>query len=300
MAKRRSVSLAALITNPRKRKASRKSGKSRARKSRRSRARKNGRSRGRIHVKAHSRGKARRSSKRRHAKRNPARARKSRRSAPRVFKRNGRKHARKSFRRNGRGARRTFKMKRNGRSSYRRNGRALLGGISATFAKLPLIGGPLASMIAALPMGALAGVSVEVPIQASAWLADKEWVPSFIKDNEFVYFTLLGGITGGVLGSVAKMAKFKGAPHIVALCTAAGAGAGWAKMRTRQIANEAGIATPEQQASGSADKPTAGLGALVAGSSGLGAITADMGMGPAYAVGPAGYSGMGALSVASL
>lgn len=303
MARRRSVSLASVLVNPRKRKGSSKRKSSK-----------------RVRVKAHSRGRA--SSRKR---KNPSRSRKARRSAPRVARINGRKarvvrrkngrfarksksfarrNGRKSFarrgaRKNGRFARKTKSFRRNG---YRRNG-ALLGGIAATFAKLPLIGGPLASMIAALPLGALAGVTVEVPIQASAWLGDKDWVPSFIKDNEFVYFTLLGGITGGVLGSIAKMANIKAVQpaQIAALCTAAGAGAGYAKMRTRQIANEAGIATPEQQASGSETEATKGLGALVSASTaGLGAIATDMGMGPAYAVGPQGYSGMGAISVATL
>ena len=228
---------------------------------------------------------------RRSGKRRSYRAR-SRRSSRR------RNPAYKLSSRNRRGLKRVRSNPRRRYSRGRRRNPGYMRGVSGMFRRLPFIGGPLATALAALPAGAIAGVTVELPLRAAPYLADKAWVPDFIKTNEFAYFTLLGGISGGVLAALMKATRlnlpFIAPSQVAALVTAAGAGAGWAKMRTRQLANEAGIATPEQQATGT-DDAVAGLGALTMQMGRMGALSVDMGGmggGPAYSVHP-GWGGMG-------
>lgn len=239
-----------------------------------------------------------------------SRVRKSRRSRAhlRRSRKNGRfikarSRSRKSFRRNGGWKRLSSRSasgwaRKNGRKSYRkksyrRNGRGASGKVAGLFGKIPLIGGLLGSAVMAIPTGLIAGATVEIPLRAAPMVAEQSWIPDFFKTNELAYFTTMGALTGAGLAALAKMAKinlpFINPAQLAALATAAGAGAGWAKMRTRQMANEAGILTPEQQVAG--DAPVAGLGALVTYSGGgMGLLTADMGMGPAYDVAPGGYS----------
>lgn len=249
--------------------------------------------------------KSRRASSRKSFRRNPRTGRFMRKAARHNPKRRSR--SRKSYRRNpayklSSTAKRGWKKvrsngRRRGFKAYRNPGR-----IASMFRRLPIVGGPLAAAFGGLPAGVVAGMTVELPLRAAPWFADKSWVPDFVKTNEFAYFTILGALTGGVLAGASRAVGLKipflQPGQVAALCTAAGAGAGWAKMRTRQMANEAGIATPEQQAAG--DDAVAGLGALVSYSGGgMGLLTSDMGMGPAYSVAPGGMGRMGAVIVGS-
>jgi len=178
-------------------------------------------------------------------------------------------------------------------------------GIGKMFKKVPVIGGTLAAAFGSMPAGLLAGVAMEIPLRLSPIVSSQTWIPAVLKENEFAYFTLLSALSGAVVAGGLKMAGISKIPflgsiaNLPGLMTAAGAGAGYVKMRSRQLANEAGIATPEQQVGG--DEPVAGMGALVSSSTGgYGLLSADMGMGPGFSVSPGGFSGaMGAVLVGS-
>lgn len=274
-----------VLSNPRRRKA--KSRKSRRSKARRSKARRNPR---------------RSRASRRSRRSNPRRSRRSmKRRNPRRGKVSVKAHRRSRPKRRSSKRRNPYTLSSRSRSGWtrtnprRRNpGGQFTGGIARMLAKIPLIGGPLAIAAVNIPAGILAGVSVEVPLRLSPMAAQQTWIPEFIRSNEWIYFTTLGAVSGGVIATGLSAAKIKlpfgfTPGHIAGLMTAAASGAGYAKMRTRQMANEIGIATPEQQVAG--DDAVAGLGALVANGTSMGALTADMGMGPAYSVAPGGYGG---------
>lgn len=232
-------------------------------------------------------------------KRNPGPKRHRRYARKRFGKRRGRMSS-ASFRSHARLSNPRRRRRGSKRRSYRRNP-----GLTSSVRKLPLVGGPLAAALAATPLGLLAGISTEIPMRLAPIIASQAWIPDFFKTNEFAYFTATSALAGGVIAAGLNAAGMKKLPLglsvglIPGLMTAAGAGAGWVKMRSRQVANDAGIATPEQQVAG--DDAVAGMGALLLQSPGMGLITASpMGMGPAYSVAPGGFaSNMGAVLVGS-
>lgn len=205
-----------------------------------------------------------------------------RRSAPRVMRRNsrhGRRYARKGYRRNG-----------------------MLGGLAGMLKKIPVLGPLLAPLAGFGPIAALGALAVEIPIQASAFVASQEWIPEWAK-GDLAYYAILGAGLGLAAKKFAPSAL--GSKDDVALAvTAATWGAGYHAWRTKMMANAAGIATADQQAAGG-EAGVKGLGALVQayngmGGGGYGQIGVDysgMGMGPAYTVGPQGYGGLSAVIV---
>jgi len=216
-----------------------------------------------------------------------------------------------SLRRSSRRRNPTFKLSSKSKTGFRRvnsrrrNGSSATSGIERSLSKIPLIGGILAAALGSMPLGLAAGVSMEIPIRLSPMIAAQSWVPDFFKQNEFAYFTAISALSGGVIAAGLHMAGVKKLPLglsvglIPGLMTAAGAGAGYVQMRMRVMANEAGIATPEQQIA--SDDVIAGMGALLINSPGLGLLTASpMGMGPAYSVGNGSMGGAyGAVLVGS-
>jgi hypothetical protein len=287
------------VTRRNPRRSKRRKVKSRRKSSRRSTKRRRNPSRKSYHRKgAHSgrRTKSRRNPSRKHARsvrrrkhvsrRNPSRRTRTRSTMRRKSRRNPWKLSSKTRR----GSKRT-----------RRNP-----GIGKMFTKVPVIGGTLAAAFGSMPAGLIAGVAMEIPMRLSPFVASQSWIPAILKENEFAYFTRLSALSGAVTAGALKMAGISKIPflgsvaNLPGLMTAAGAGAGYVKMRSRQMANEIGIATPEQQVGG--DEPVAGMGAIVASSTGgFGLISADMGMGPGFSVSPGGFAGasMGAVLVGS-
>ncbi len=168
----------------------------------------------------------------------------------------------------------------------------MIANLQRTLKGIPLIGGPLATMAGFLPYAAFGAIGVELPIQGSAMIMAQEWVPQALKDSQSTYFAVVGTFTALLVSQFlpgsAQMKKE------AAIAIASGSyGAAYFIWRQKQLANAAGIATPEQIAAGG-EEGTSGLGALVMSSKGggYGALTVggqSLGMGPAYTVGPQGY-----------
>lgn len=279
--------------NPSRRRKSRKASRRRSRKS-------SGRSRSRARRRNPSRRSKMRSRRRsgsRFKRRNPSRKayrRATHKARAKLYRRSKRRNpAYKLSSRSKTG----WKRIRNGRKRFsRRNGYGKM------FKRIPLVGGILGTSIGTIPTGIAAGVATEIPLRLSPWVMSQTWIPQIFKENEWVYFTTLGALSGAAVTAALKMAGVKTLPlvgsvgNLPGLMTAAASGAGYIQMRTRQLANEAGVTTPAQQVAG--DEPMAGLGAIVSQGSGVyGALTTNMGMGPAYDVAPGGY-GYGALVAA--
>jgi len=261
-------------------------------------------------LKSKSRRKAtRQSMKRRSTKRhrNPSRkayrrtASKARRKLYRKSKRHS-AHLHNPWKLSSKSRRGSKRIRRNPRRrSYRSNP-----GVGKMFKKVPVIGGTLAAAFGSMPAGLIAGFAMEIPLRLSPIVASQTWIPTILKENEFAYFTILSALSGAVTAGALKAAGISKIPflgsvaNLPGLMTAAGAGAGYVKMRSRQMANEIGIATPEQQVGG--EEAVSGLGAIVASSTGgMGLISADMGMGPGFSVAPGGFAGasLGAVLVGS-
>jgi len=251
-------------------------------------ARRNPRRSGRVSVKKHSRSRAksRRSASRRKTRSNP-------KAHTRMHRRNP---AYRLSSKTRSGWKRVNPRSKTRRNPARRN--------PAIFKKVPVVGGLLGTMFGTLPAGILAGVSTEIPLRLSPMVMSQSWIPAIFKENEWVYFTVLGALSGAGTAAALRAAGIKSLPlgvsvaSLPGLMTAAASGAGWVQMRARQLANAAGVTTPAQQVAG--DEPMAGFGAIVSQGAGVyGALTASpMGMGPAYDVAPGGYGYGGALVAA--
>lgn len=296
--KRRTRTVGSVIVNPRRRR------RTTARRKRRSnprRRRTTARRRKRRMVKR------RRSTARR---RNPRRKRRTtRRRRTSARRRRNPRRRRRSARRTRRRAaavsnpRRRRKRRTKRRRSRARRNPAFVSGLARSLKKVPVIGGLLAGMAAIGFHGFIGGISVEPTMRVAGWLATQTWVPEKLKASEWFFFGVTGTALGALvvwLGPKTKALTPEAAKRVGIAVSAAGWGAGYALMRERQMANEAGIATPAQQVAGST---TEGLGMLTMQSSPLGALGIGYGSGPAYSVGPqgsfgpGGYGGMGAVVI---
>lgn len=175
------------------------------------------------------------------------------------------------YRVNGR-KRRSVKVRR-----ARRNP-AFVGKLQSMFGKIPVIGKPLALFAGFAPHAAIGAATVELPLRGAAMVGQAEWMPESIKGSVPVYFAVAGAVLG-----VAAMYLVPGSQdtkqRVAIGVAAANMGAGFLAWRLGLDATSMNVS---------------GLGAIVASPS-MGALAVDgsgygnIGLAPAYTVGPAGY-----------
>jgi hypothetical protein len=180
--------------------------------------------------------------------------------------------------------------------------------------RIKILGNPMSAsgllgglMSLALP-GAVGGLALEAPIRLAPIVAAQDWIPEQLKGG--IYFPLVSSAVGlifakyahkvPVLGMVLKTAGVDPSKAAFAIA-GAGFGVWYYKMRERQIANAAGVATLEQQTTGEDSVGavtlgtmllSGGYGAVTLPNPSMGAVSMDLGalgMGPAYSVGPQGF-----------
>lgn len=195
----------------------------------------------------------------------------------------------RAFRNPGYGAIQVNPRRRRFSGRARKNPMRLVGGIQSGLAGVPVIGSWLASAFGLGVHYIPAALGVEGSIQATPYIS--EYLPDALSPLP-VYFGVAGVVQGMIVHALAR--RFGASPE-AAKCLAvsvasANFGAGWYAHRSADLTAGAGTQAPDTQQ---------GLGALVAYSGGMGALSVggQPSMGTAYTVGPMAFGSMGALMV---